>query len=349
MRLWIVGGAGVLGLVAALAAGCGGSNGQTGFTVPDGGSTGSSGGSTSGSGSSGGSGGTSSSGSFGSSGSGGSSSGSSNGPPLIYAHTDSELYSMDPTTHAVTDIGPFATTSGSTPTITDLAVDGNDDVWVNSESAIYKATLPASGTGSVALALQTQLPSSTKFYALGFAPAGMLGSGESLIAGDSAGSLYFVDVSTSSSTPVNLGSFGQAPGGGTYELSGDVVFYSLNGSPRGLATVRSCTSSCSTSNDYLAEIDIAALQTAYQNKTPAASLLKQMIGSGTGYGRLFGVGAWGNAVYAFAREGSNGNPPAQLVEIQSSGAGSSLQTFANITSGWSGAGVTTKAQISVLQ
>jgi hypothetical protein len=343
MRFWILG---AVGVAAVTIGACGGSNTPGFGSFADGG-TGSSGGSASGSGG-GSSGGNGSSGSFG--GSSGSGSGSGGGQPLIYAHTDSELYSLDPNTNHVTDIGPFSAGGGTTPTITDLAVDGNDNVWVNSETDIYRATLPASGSGTVSLTLQTSLPSATKFYALGFTPAGMLETGESLIAGDSSGSLYYVDVSTSSATPQNLGNFGTAPGGGTYELSGDVVFYTLSGSPRGLATIRSCSSSCSTSNDYLVEVDIAAMQQAFQNKTPASSLLKQMVGSnGTGYGRLFGVGAWGNSVYAFSREGSSGNPPAQLVQIQGTGTGTSLQTFSSITSGWSGAGVTTKANVTVVQ
>jgi hypothetical protein len=258
---------------------------------------------------------------------------------------------MDPTSHQLTDIGPFSDGSSTAPTITDLAVDGNDQVWVNSETAVYKATLPA-GTGTVHLTLQTQLGTSTRFYALGFTPAGMLGSGESLIAGDSAGNLYYVDTSAANTTPVNLGGFGAAPSGGKFELSGDVMFYSVNGAPRGLATVRACksASSCSTTDDYLVEVDIAALQSAFQSKSQAPSLLKQILGSsGTGYGRLFGIGAWGSDVYAFSREGTSGSPPAQLVQVGSAGKGSVLQSFGSITGGWSGAGVTTKAAVSVLQ
>ena len=234
----------------------------------------------------------------------GSSSGGSNGPPLIYAHTDTELYSIDPTSHQITDIGPFSDGTGSPPTITDLAVDGNDNVWVNSETAIYKAALPASGTGTVTITLQTSLPSGTKFYALGFTPAGMLEQGESLIAGDSSGSLYYVDVSSSSATPLNLGSFGQAPERRNVRALGRRgLLHSRRRRPRAWRRSGRATSSCTSTDDYLAEVDIAALQQAYQSKSPATSLLKQMVGaSGTGYGRLFGVGAWGNSVYAFSRE-----------------------------------------------
>ena len=332
------------GLLLATSVGgaaCGGSS-PSGFALDaDGGRDGSSG-SSGGSGSSSGSSSGGSSGGFGDSGNG------QMTQPLIYAHSDTELYSLNPTTNQTADIGPFTLTGGgTTPTITDLAVDGNDDVWVNSESAIYKATLPASGTGSVDLALQTQLPSGTKFYALGFTPAGTLETGESLIAGDSAGDLYYVDASGASATPQNLGGFGASPSGGTWELSGDVVFYTSGGATVGLATIRECNPDCSAKDDSLAQIDMTALKQAFTNKTPASTLLQQVVGSGTGYGDLFGIGAWGNSVYAFSRTSSG--TPAQLVQVGSNGVGMSLQSFSSITDGWSGAGVTTKALVTVVQ
>jgi hypothetical protein len=283
--------------------------------------------------------------SFGGNGSGGGG-GGSGGAAVIYAHSDTELYSMDPSTQAITDIGAFDDGSSSTPVITDLAVDGQGNVWVNSESAIYRASIPSSpGTVKITLVSKISLKQSQKFYALGFAPAGVLGSGETLVAGDNYGVLYAVE---SDGGTTELGSFGTDGSGNPYELSGDVVFYTQNGTARGLATVRSCqkSGSCSTSNDILAEIDVAAMSAAYASKTPASSLKKQLLGSGTGYGRLFGVGAWNDSVYAFARASSG--TPAELVRIDGSGHGTVLQTFGQISAGWSGAGVTTAAPITVL-
>ncbi len=266
------------------------------------------------------------------------------GPPLIYAHSDTELYSLDPTSQAIVDIGTFKVGGAAAPTITDLAVDANGAVWVNSETAIYTAALPTT-TGPVNLTLVATIATAKAqyFYALGFAPAGVLDAGETLVAGDNVGALYAI--ATNGST-TNLGSFGTDSSGNPYELSGDVVFYTQNSQPRGLATIRSCpSSSCTTTNDILAEIDVTAMTAAYQSKTPG-NLCKQLIGSGTGYGRLFGVGAWNSSVYAFSRV--SGSDPAQLIEIDSSGKGTSTQTFSQITAGWSGAGVTTKAPVTVL-
>ena len=277
-------------------------------------------------------------------GDGGVTGGDAGGPAVIYAHTDTELYSLDPGTQKVTDIGPFSAGS-QTPVITDLAVDGSGEVWVNSESAIYRAAIPQSpGKVTLTLVSPITLGSGQKFYALGFAPANVLGSNETLVAGDNAGVLYAIETN---GTTTELGSFGTDSKNNPYELSGDVVFYEQNGSARGLATIRSCPSgSCSTTNDLLAEIDVPAMTAAYQTKTPAATLRKQLIGTGTTYGRLFGVGAWDSNVYAFSRSASS--EPAQLIQIGASGVGKSLKTFSSITAGWSGAGVTTKAAITVL-
>jgi len=266
---------------------------------------------------------------------------------LIYAHSDTELYSMDPTTQAINDIGPFTTGSKSAPVITDLAVDGEGNVWVNSESAIYTAAIPASGSGNVELTLVANIAvkSIQNFYALAFAPAGVLGTNEMLVAGDNLGVLYAIDTSGQTT---ELGAFGNDNSGDAYELSGDIVFYTQSGTARGLATIRSCSKSgtCSGTDDILAEIDVPAMQAAFQNHSPASSLKKQLLGGGTGYGHLYGVGAWNDSVFAFSR--SSGSTPAQLVVINATGVGSVVKTFGEISGGWSGAGVTTKAPISII-
>jgi len=270
--------------------------------------------------------------------------GNTSSASLIYAHSDTELYALDPTTKVMTDVGTFEDGSGTPPTITDLAVNANGDVWVNSESAIYRATI-GQGTVSLSLVAKIAVSSGQYFYALGFAPTGVLGAGETLVAGDNFGVLYAVET-TGQTT--KLGSFGTSSSGSTYELSGDVMFFVQGGTPRGLATVRSCSKSgtCNTANDILAEIDVPAMATAYQTKTPAASLNKQFLGSGTGYGRLFGIGAWDNQVFAFSR--TSGSTPAQLISIDGTGSGQVVQSFGQITGGWSGAGVTTTANVTVL-
>src|SRR5262249_49680107 len=127
----------------------------------------------------------------------------------VYAHTDSMLFSVDPATKTATQIGPFVGTSDSSTdgAVTDLAVNSNNEVYVNTESVVYEATLPAGGTGAVQLTKIVGLKGTTKFFALAFAPPGALDdNAETLVGGDSAGSLYWID--TASGAATNLGNFG---------------------------------------------------------------------------------------------------------------------------------------------
>ena len=288
----------------------------------------------------------------------------------IYAHTDTTLYTMDPQSMHVTKVGDFTglpSTDAGPPNVTDLAVNANGDVYVNTESDIYKAAVP-SGPGPVPLTHFASISAGgTKkyFYALAFAPAGVLGSSETLVAGDGNGEIWSVDANGAAKDLGNFGadstksclSSGQT-GTCTYALSGDIVFYTENGAATGIATIRSCktgTTTC-TKNDFLAGIDVTALSTAYTTSTPAATLLKGIYGGsstspgpGTGHGDLFGLGAWGGEVYAFSRNyGSNPtSPPALLTIDTTTGAGTVITSSFNFTNGWSGAGVTTKTTVNI--
>jgi len=158
------------------------------------------------------------------------------GPAVIYAHTDDQLYVMDPTTKAVTLIGPFDDGSANAPTVTDLAVNQAGDVWVNTINTIYKANVPQTpGKVTITKVVAINVKTNQRFYAMGFTPPNVLGSGEMLVAGDSLGDLYAID---GQGQTTQLGSFGSAGGGAVYGLSGDIMFYVQNGKTRGLATVR---------------------------------------------------------------------------------------------------------------
>jgi hypothetical protein len=200
--------------------------------------------------------------------------------------------------------------------------------------------------------------SSQSFYALAFAPAGVLGPGETLVGGDGNGELWSINPSTGATQ--DLGNFGPNPSHSSdiMALSGDIVFYiGPGGTPTGVATIRSCDSSgssCTKTNDYLAGIDMGALTLAYNNKTPATSLLAGIyggasgaLGNGTGFGELFGLGAWEGNVYGFGREQSS-TPPSLVSIDTSSGSGNLLSSSFGFTSGgWSGAGVSTKTTVTI--
>lgn len=291
----------------------------------------------------------------------GSKDGGPGGVTTVYAHTDTTLYTLNPQTNAVTQVGAFAGTSGSTndTTVTDLAVDSAGDVYVNSESVIYKANVPTSpGTVQLTKIASISLKTGQKFYALAFTPAGSLDPNEVLVGGDGYGELYSIDTTNGSTR--DLGHFGADPSHSGYDfaLSGDLVFYmDANNAPTGLATVRPCKpgkATCMTSNDYLVAVDMTALANAYKTSTPAASLLKGIYGGsstsdgpGTGYGDLFGLGAWQGSVFAFARKTSANATPLLLSISPTTGQGTVVSSAFTFTNGWSGAGVTTSATITV--
>ena len=120
-------------------------------------------------------------------------------------------------------------------------------MYVNSETVIYKASLPAT-PGTVNLTKITTITpppgaSYVSFYALAFAPKGLLGAGEELVGGDSAGEVWAIDTTGSTIGKVHdLGNFGKVPmktDGSIFGLSGDIVFYTDSmGNPTGLATIR---------------------------------------------------------------------------------------------------------------
>ncbi len=303
----------------------------------------------------------------------------------IYAHTDTELYSMDPMTHSLTDLGTFTGTSGGyyDSTVTDLAVDAAGDIYVNTETVVYKVKLPASpGPGA-----QVQLTSfvntspglrdggtpAVKFYALAFAPAGAIGistlpSGETLVGGDSKGELWVIG--PSGTAPIDVGNFGTDPNiaANFLALSGDLVFYTASGEagsvPTGLATIRSCETSsptkCTKTSDYLAAVNMANLKAnaAAPGGTPKSLLggiyggTTTTDGNGTGKAELFGLGAWQGDVYGFSRcfecyDGGANTPPSLVSIDPATGVGTTVGSPFSFTNGWSGAGVTTKVTITV--
>jgi hypothetical protein len=279
----------------------------------------------------------------------------------VYANTDTTLYSLDPMSNNVTVLGTFQGMGGSEydSTVTDCAVDAEGDVYVNTETVVYKATLPAVG-GMVSLTKVAAIATASKdqsFYALAFAPKGFLGSGETLLGGDNTGDIWAINTATGAVQ--DLGNFGGVPSSDKiFALSGDMVFYTdASGKPTGLATIRACETGgkdCTSDDDYLAGIDMTALANAYTSGSPAASLLggiyggsSSSAGSGTGYGDVFGLGAWEGNVYGFTRAASS-NPPNLISINTTTGAGSIISSSFGFTAdGWSGAGVTTTTTITI--
>jgi hypothetical protein len=316
-----------------------GGNGGTGVTFGAGGSSAGAGGDTSG-------------------GNGGG--GGSAPSALVYAHTDTVLFQLDPTSPslALTQIGTFDCVGGSgqDSAMTDLAVDKQQNLWAISDKNVYPLTVQ----GTTVHCVQTIALSNTKgvnFYGLTFAPVGVLDpAAEVLVAGNTAGELWSIDASGAGT---QRGTFGTVPAadpqgnkyanaGKEWELSGDIVFFANNGDPVGFATVRDCptppsTSNCNATNTLL-EIDVAKLATSQPTDSVTKAVRGQIKKAATctdstngDYGNMYGIAAWESKVYGFSRTGN-------LVEMSvEDGTACLVQAYA--ADKFAGAGVTTIAPV----
>jgi hypothetical protein len=283
-----------------------------------------------------------------------------------YAHTDTTLFKLDPskTPLVVTQIGDFdciGSGTGQDDSMTDLAVTEAGAVWGVSQHNVYQLTLPASGTGAVHCATTVPLKSASgvSFYGLTFAPAGVLGAGEVLVAANTAGQLFSIDAS---GNLVQHGTFGNVPAndgqGHTYpaadvglawELSGDIVFLANNGNPVGFATVRDCptppySTGCN-KTDTLVEINMTTFATAGTQSVTLA-VRGQVVKApscndpnNTTYGSMYGIAAYQGNVFGFSHQGS-------IVTIDNTN-GSACLALSTPNDEWAGAAITTVAPVIV--
>jgi hypothetical protein len=281
---------------------------------------------------------------------------------ILYAHTDTTLYQIDTDNPdlAVTVLGDFAcvgdTTAGQDPSMTDLAVDKDGNLWGVSAKAVHALTVK---DGAVECGQEITLKASSKvsFYGLTFAPAGVFDpDNEVLVAGNNDGELWTIGTD---GTLTQRGTFGTVPKddghghsfdnpGKAFELSGDIVFLANKGKPVGYATVRDCPNPPSTNGcgkiNTLIEIDVAKMATATTGSVRKAvrGQIVQSKGCNDGitdgdYGSMYGIAAWGDKVFGFARTGN-------LVEINV-GDGSGCLVKAYPSNKFAGAGVTTVAPV----
>ncbi len=291
---------------------------------------------------------------------GGSSTGTGGGVSAAYAHTNTTLFSFDPASPALvtTKIGDFDCIGapGQDGSMTDLAVNQQGDLWGISGKNVYHL-VPSGGAvhcdKTIPLASTTQV----KFYGLTFAPLGVIDMAkEVLVAGNTDGELWTIDPNGSLALHGNLGvvpsndghghTYSSKNQGKRWELSGDIVFLANGGESVGFATVRDCpkppsTTGCN-STDTLLEIDVTKLAAATTQSVAKAvrGMIVKSPGcndpSGSPYGSMYGIAAWGSKVYGFSHSGA-------IVEIDNVTGGACLvKGGADL---WDGAGVTTVAPV----
>jgi hypothetical protein len=265
------------------------------------------------------------------------------GALLLYAHTDTTLYQLDPKNVG----GPMKTVGdfdcvGKTlaaKTMTDLAVAKDGQLYGVSEGAAFPLTVQGD---KVHCEATWPLPQ-TRFYGLTVAPENTVAPQEVLIGADSEGGLYQID--PTSGTPTQVGTLGADPKTKLpWALSGDIVFLANSGNPIGFATVRTCPASgpCSTV-DTLIEVDVKAIKPGKQ------SALKSVRGpvnrgawcknssSPQSFGSMFGIVAYNDVVYGFTRAG-------QVVEIHNTD-GTGCLVSSDTSLKFAGAGITTSAPV----
>jgi hypothetical protein len=189
------------------------------------------------------------------------------GEPVVYAHTASELYKIDPDSLAIRLVAPFSWPS-LPDEMTDIALDKAGKMIGISFNKVYSVD-PKTATCTYLA------PLSRSFNGLSFiAPASAEGK-EYLMATALDGSVFRIDPNTGLSTTVgNLGvGFGS---------SGDLV------SIKGFGTVAT-VKEIGKVTDWLARVDPV---------TGKATLIGD-----TRFSKVWGLGFWKNKVYGFAESG----------------------------------------------
>jgi hypothetical protein len=280
-------------------------------------------------------------------------------PKIVYAHTTTTLYQGDPSVSPLTlvEVGDFDCIGGSgqDTSMTDVAVDRDGNVYAVSATSFYPLTISGN---TVHCGTRHLLPTAASFYGLSFAPAGVLGPTETLVAANSAGQLYYIDDQGQTTL---VGNFGKVPPhdgrnhtydsgnvGKDWELSGDIVFLENGGDWVGFATLCDCPTPPDKDNcnkvDTLVEIDLTKLAPNFTGSV-VKSLKGQVVKSATcsdpgnqnGYGSTYGIVAWEGKVFGFSNGGN-------LIEI-SNGDGSAclVQNYPDYR--FMGAGITTTAPV----
>jgi hypothetical protein len=185
----------------------------------------------------------------------------------VFAHSDQELYRVDPDTLDIQLVGRFDWSDGQDE-MTDIAIDRDGRMIGISYDRVYGVNSDTASTSYLA-------DLDRNFNGLSFLPHPSQPEMEILIGAAQDGSVYEIDPATGASTP--RGNYGDGMGS-----SGDIV------SVTGFGTAATVTTGWGGS-DQLVRVD--------------SDSSADPIGD-TGVEDLWGLGFWGDKVYGFAEDGS---------------------------------------------
>lgn len=237
-------------------------------------------------------------------------------PSEVYAHAGKTLYVIDTQTLTPTRIGDF--TNLATQSMLDLAVDRDGRMIGITRDKIFQVD-----SATAACTFLADFGAVRGFTSLSFVPANPANPDgpEVLIAANDAGAVYRIDIAGVTATAVEVGSYGMQ-GGTPIGSSGDIV------SVRGFGTV--ATVNVGTGPDFLARLD------------PMNGWRATIVGTGTGFDNIFGLGFWEGKLYGFVDDGFDANSGKFIDISPTTGAGTLISQGAVR---WFGAGVTTSAPI----
>jgi hypothetical protein len=190
------------------------------------------------------------------------------GPPMtavVYAHSPTQLYKLDPITKAVALVGPF---NGCNESVIDIAVDKSGNVFGTTWTQVVK--IDPVTANCVIVAQGSSYPNS-----LSFVPQGTVDPNEEALVGFFQSSYVRIDKKTG-----QIQSLGQLGGG--YSSSGDLVSI-INGGTYLTVNGNNCF-------DCLVSID------------PKTGALLNVIGN-LGYGSVYGLTYWDGLAYGFTDGG----------------------------------------------
>jgi hypothetical protein len=185
----------------------------------------------------------------------------------VFGHSADILFSLDPKTKAVTEVGKF---SGCGPVI-DIALDEASNLFATSYQALY--------TVDKATAACTEISKGAYPNSLSFVPKGTVDANAEALVGYEDDS--YVRIDTKTGVKSTIGTLG-----GGLKSSGDIV--SVKGGKTYL-TVKGTGKTCTT-NDCLVEVD------------PATGKMLKNWGS-IEHHNVFGLSFWGGKIYGFIESG----------------------------------------------
>ncbi len=191
-------------------------------------------------------------------------------PAVVYAHSPSVLYKLDPMTNAISVVASFSgdcASHGGCTSIIDLALDKSSNAYVTTFGAFFKLDLATAAT--------TFIKAGAYPNSLSFVPAGTLDPKAEALVGYNGSTYIRIDTTTGVITNV-----GGLTGG--YSSSGDIVSV-IGGGTFLTVTGPSC-------GDCLLQVD------------PKTGDLLQNYGS-VGHGAVFGIAYWAGTVYGFDNAG----------------------------------------------